>query len=42
MSRIQKPAETTVPVKEAFRRNYDKLLSEAIEFQFKADSVTGI
>jgi hypothetical protein len=39
---IQKPAETTVSPKVSLPGNYEQVLSEAIEFQFKADSVNDI
>jgi hypothetical protein len=39
---VQKPAEAAVAPKVALPGNYEKVLSEAIEFQFKADSVSDI
>lgn len=39
---VQKPAETAVSPKVSLPGNYEQVMSEAIEFQYKADSVTDI
>jgi hypothetical protein len=39
---VQKPAEAAVGPKVTLPGNYEKVLGEAIEFQFKADSVSDI